>query len=290
MAHSETFLASAVNSIFHNNMVITKKEFEYIIRNRGEREFFVNVDFGLRQVRVKVEDDKAVLDGRFHLDLKQKLKDKFCYLVKPRKILPLAFFSTKTNIFYKLIPTEDWPSLALGSVPMHRIIESSPYKDTLRKIQLLKPYGVVLDTCMGLGYTAILASIRSQRVITFEVDRNVLLMAKLNPCSQRLFSQRNIEMKTADVAIYIKRLSKEHFDCVIHDPPTFKLAPQLYSIDFYRQLYRVLKKGGRLYHYLPLYGIRRGYDFPSKIKTKLKGVNFRIQKFSPLRGGLICTK
>lgn len=271
-------------------MIITKKEFEYIVNNREREEFLVNVDFGLRKVRVKVNGKKAIIDGWYHLNLNQKLKDNFCYLVKRKKLIPLAFFSPRTNRFYKLIPTDDWPSLALGSVPMHCIKEGSPYKDSLRKIQILKPYGVVLDTCTGLGYTAILASLKAKKVITLEVDRNVLFMAKLNPLSQKLFSQPDIEIKRADVAIYIKRFNKEFFDCIIHDPPTFKLAPQLYSIDFYHQLYRVLKKGGRLYHYLPLYGIKRGCNFPSKIKSKLKEANFRIQKFYPLRGDLVCRK
>jgi predicted methyltransferase len=34
----------------------------------------------------------------------------------------------------------------------------------------------------------------------------------------------------------------------IHDPPTFSLAGELYSGMFYQQLFRVLKRGGRLYH------------------------------------------
>jgi hypothetical protein len=37
---------------------------------------------------------------------------------------------------------------------------------------------------------------------------------------------------------------------VIHDPPTLKLAGELYSGEFYRQLHRVLARGGRLFHYI----------------------------------------
>src|SRR5207302_839468 len=40
------------------------------------------------------------------------------------------------------------------------------------------------------------------------------------------------------------------FSRVLHDPPMFNLAGELYSAAFYRQLYRVLTRDGRLYHYI----------------------------------------
>jgi hypothetical protein len=40
------------------------------------------------------------------------------------------------------------------------------------------------------------------------------------------------------------------FSRIIHDPPTFSLAGELYSGAFYRELFRVLAKDGRLFHYL----------------------------------------
>ena len=52
----------------------------------------------------------------------------------------------------------------------------------------------------------------------------------------------------------IASISSETFDDgtftrIIHDPPTFSLAGELYSGEFYRQCYRVLARGGRLFHY-----------------------------------------
>ncbi|MBA2678130.1 MAG: spermine synthase, partial [Ktedonobacteraceae bacterium] len=35
-----------------------------------------------------------------------------------------------------------------------------------------------------------------------------------------------------------------------HVPPVFNQAGELYSGVFYRELYRVLKRGGRLFHYI----------------------------------------
>ncbi|GLV54438.1 hypothetical protein KDH_12850 [Dictyobacter sp. S3.2.2.5] len=39
----------------------------------------------------------------------------------------------------------------------------------------------------------------------------------------------------------------ESFGC-IQDPPTFRLAGDLYASVFYRELYHILKRGGRLFH------------------------------------------
>ena len=45
-------------------------------------------------------------------------------------------------------------------------------------------------------------------------------------------------------------LPDESFTRIIHDPPVFSLAGELYSGAFYRELYRVLRRNGRLFHYI----------------------------------------
>ena len=40
------------------------------------------------------------------------------------------------------------------------------------------------------------------------------------------------------------------FTRVIHDPPAFSLAGDLYSGEFYRQLYRVMRNRSQLFHYI----------------------------------------
>ena len=63
----------------------------------------------------------------------------------------------------------------------------------------------------------------------------------------------------------------ESFSRVIHDPPVFSLAGELYSATFYQQLFRVLKRGGRLFHYIG--------DLNSKSSgTITKGVLRRLQE------------
>lgn len=35
----------------------------------------------------------------------------------------------------------------------------------------------------------------------------------------------------------------------MHNPPRFSIAGELYGLDFYRALYRVLRRDGKLFHY-----------------------------------------
>jgi len=269
-------------------MIITKKEVDYIKKRRKSEPFSLMVDFGQKEVEVIREKDKAIFNGRIILDLEDNFKDNFCYLLDDQGVKKIAFFSENTNKFYKLVPTSDWPTISISSVPMHRL--SSPEKDTKNKINLLKPYGYVLDTCMGPGYTAILAAKTARKVITFEKDENIRDLAQINPLSGELFSAKNIEIRIEDVALGIREFENDCFDCIIHDPPTFKLAGELFSQDFYQQLIRVLKPGRRLFHYTPLYKVKQGFNFPAQLEKRLKKAGFKRIKHSRQAGGFLCQK
>ncbi len=136
---------------------------------------------------------------------------------------------------------------------MHRTKEVNPLQDTRNKVNAVKPEEgeTVLDTCMGgLGYTAIEASKRGAYVITVEKDKNVIELARINPWSRELFTGGKVQVIQGDVFEVVRRFRDGSFDVVIHDPPRFSLAGQLYSGEFYRELYRVLRPGGRLFHYV----------------------------------------
>jgi len=271
-------------------MLITGKEFDFILSRKPGTEFDLTLDFGLTKVKVLRSAAEAIVEKKFKLDLSRKLKPGRCYLLKEEGLVPVAFFDEEKQRYYKLIPTRDWPSFTLGSVPMHSITRISPKEDTMRKINVLKPYGIVLDTCMGLGYTAICAAEQSRKVFTFERDENVLLLAQLNPFSRKLFSSPRIERHQEDIYQAIPAMEAEKFDCIVHDPPTFKIAPELFSREFYLHCLKVLKPGGRFYHYLPRYKVRRGYDFPARIKDKCRQAGFTVLSFLPEQGDLVCTR
>jgi len=266
------------------------KDIKVLRTKNNSKNLFVDIDFGTKQVKAEFKGNYIVLAGRYPINIKEKFKANLCYLLKKDGPLPIAFFSSSANRFYKLIPTRDWPSVSIGSVPMHRIKGISPKEDTENKIKLINPKGAVLDTCMGLGYTAIMASLVSKKVYTFEIDDNIYFIARLNPLSAQLFRRNNIVEKKGDVSELIHKFKDGFFDCIIHDPPTFKLAPVLYSQKFYREIRRVLKTKGRFFHYTPLYGIKRGKFFPDKVKMNLKESGFKIISFSPQKGGILCQK
>ena len=141
--------------------------------------------------------------------------------------------------------------MLIAGFVMHRIKDVDPWQDTQRKIAAITPIsGRVLDTATGLGYTAILASRAAESVTTIELDPGAQEMARLNPWSQELFNNPKITQLMGDAYEVVPTFEDESFGRIIHDPPTFSLAGDLYSGVFYRELYRILKRGGRLFHYI----------------------------------------
>jgi uncharacterized protein len=174
-----------------------------------------------------------------------------CYLVADSEIEKIHFFSEYQNRYYSLMPTTGAPTMLISGIPMHRIKGTDPHRDTLSKIKALSPItGQVLDTTMGLGYTAIEAAKTAEHVTTLELDPTVLEICRRNPWSQGLFNNPKITITLGDAYEEIERFDDRSFSRILHDPPMFSLAGDLYSADFYRQLLRVLKAKGRLFHYI----------------------------------------
>jgi predicted methyltransferase len=164
---------------------------------------------------------------------------------------PIRTFSEATGRQVSLIATATAPTMLIAGFQMHRTTGSDPLSDTRAKIAAVAPIrGEVLDTTTGLGYTAIEASRTADHVTTVEIDPAAVEMARFNPWSRALFDAHRITRRVADVEEEIHRFPDRAFSCVLHDPPVLALAGELYSLAFYRQLRRVLKPGGRLFHYV----------------------------------------
>ena len=109
------------------------------------------------------------------------------------------------------------PTMVLGGFTMHRIAgdNMNPMIDTAAKLSCLKffPGASVLDTCMGLGYTAIGAGNRVNgsggRVVTIEYDEASIEMAAHNPWSQQLFDG-SLDIEVLQVK------SNTEMECVLH--------------------------------------------------------------------------
>jgi len=174
-----------------------------------------------------------------------------CFEIRASGARELRVFSEETQWVRSLWPTGSAPASIVAGFPMHRIQDIDPQEDTRRKTEAAAPlHGEVLDTATGLGYTAIQAARTASCVVTIELDPAALELARCNPWSDELFSSPKIQQRIGDAAEQVAELGSGRFSAVIHDPPTLKLAGALYSTEFYRQLHRVLQRGGRLFHYV----------------------------------------
>ncbi len=214
----------------------------------------ISPDLGLTTLEAALDDEGITFPDGERLSWEDAAQiaesETSCFALENGEIRKIQEFSETTNRHCSLMPTTGAPTLLLAGFPMHRIKNIDPYHDTLNKIKAARPSGQVLDTSMGLGYTAIEAAHSSEHVITIELDPTVVEIARQNPWSRELFSNPKIERRIGDSFDQVEAFEAEIFSCVIHDPPTIQLAGDLYSGDYYRELYRILKPRGRLFHYI----------------------------------------
>ena len=224
-------------------------------RLAGDTAVEVSLDLGLTVAEVVLESEGVRCpDGQLltwqHLE-EIGGSERGCFVVEDGEPHKVQFFSEASNRLYSLMPTEGAPTMLVSGIPMHRFKGIDPHRDTLLKIKTVAPVvGQVLDTATGLGYTAIEAAKMAEHVTTVEIAPAALEVARFNPWSQALFDNHKITQIVGDVYDEIEAFAGESFDRIIHDPPAFNLAGDLYSGEFYRELFRVLKRRGRLFHYI----------------------------------------
>jgi predicted methyltransferase len=249
-------------------------------REAGARHAATSIDLGLTRVEALIETQGVCFPGgeRLSWDGIEEIdaSENSCFLVEAGEPHKIQRFSDFTNQLFSLMPTQRAPTMLISGVPMHRIKGTDPYHDTLEKIKVLKPVvGRVLDTATGLGYTAIEAARTADRVVTIELDPMALEIARCNPWSQALFENPKIEQRLGDSFDVVTTFDHESFARVIHDPPVFSLAGHLYSREFYAELYRVLRRGGRLFHYIGDPESRSGRNVTRGVLRRLQEVGFR---------------
>jgi predicted methyltransferase len=264
---------------------------------RGESAVSLSLDLNLSQSEARLSADgvqieagllpwaavEVVIDdenGCFEL-----LPDEGAERLKPDKI---QAFSPTTRRHCSLYPTAaSAPTLLIAGFPMHRIKNTDPMQDTRAKIRAADPRGRMLDTSMGLGYTAIEGAKRAQHVTTLELDPTVMEVAARNPWSRGLFSAPNLERRLGDSIDLIEDFEDDRFDRILHDPPTLALAGDLYSGAYYQQLYRLLKRGGRLFHYIGDLASPSGQRTSRGVIERLGKAGFRNVSKRPEAFGVI---
>jgi uncharacterized protein len=266
-----------------------------LARQQGLAHAVTSLDLGLTTCQVSLTPDGVVCPGGGGVswDSLQAIAETplTSFQIQDSEAIPIQSFSERLNRFYSLMPTGRAPTLLVSGIPMHRIQGADPYQDTLNKVRTISPFtGWVLDTCTGLGYTAIQAARVAERVTTIELDPAVLDIARLNPWSRQLFENPRVEQVVGDAGEEIYSFPDGVFARIVHDPPTFSLAGELYSGEFYRQLYRVLRRGGRLFHYIGDLESRSGHGVARGVVKRLQDAGFARIGRRPAAFGVVAYK
>jgi len=200
-----------------------------------------------------------------------------CFLLIKGEMQKAEGFSPLTNRYYSLMPTSKAPTMLISGIPMHRIKGTTPEADTTQKIKALgKPFGRILDTATGLGYTAIQAAKTADQVVTIEFDPVVLKICRMNPWSEGLFTTTNIQQLVGDSGDLAPMFGDSTFSAIIHDPPMFNLAGHLYSQSLYDTFFRILKPKGRLFHYIGNPDSRIGATIGRGVVERLRKSGFSV--------------
>lgn len=209
------------------------------------------------------------------------LKDRTIHYWEGDAFVPVSRYS---GALIKLVPTE-WgaPTFEIDGIKMLPTAKTSPIDDARRKVALVEPRGkAVLDTCGGLGYfAACCLEAGAARIHSFEKNADVLWLRTLNPWSpdpDAPASGGRLQLTHADVSQAITQIADASVDALLHDPPRFGIAGELYSQVFYDQLARVLRRGGRLFHYTGSPNkLTSGRDVPREVAKRLEKAGFKTQ-------------
>lgn len=227
----------------------------------------LSLDLNLSRDRFAIRGDCLVLDKAWEIDI----KDLEPVASSRQKVFALSReglspIEVRADGYYKLVPTDTVPTLEINGIKMHRSKDIDPFVDAREKTKLVvRPNDHVLDTCGGLGYSAVFAlKAGAKKVVSTEKSRPVIQIRHQNPW---LMAAGNAPMDSTQVGLspvdsaridwvheditrYIPTLPDLSFDAVIHDPPRFTSATgELYGKQFYAQLFRVMKLSSRLFHY-----------------------------------------
>jgi len=238
----------------------------------------VSLDLGLSEAPVALGEEAVTLPGGVIVELEdlRRVSERDDAVFFPDGDA-LYMVAISDGHFYKLVPTDGAPTLEIDGVRMHRTKGTTPDADAEEKVEALEVRGGrVLDTCTGLGYTALAALGRgADLVVSIELRPEVLRMAGMNPWSRGIFGDRRVHPLLGDAYDALDALPRGFFDHVVHDPPRLALAGQLYGQSFYAKVFRVLRGGGGLFHYTGEPGSRRrGIDLRRGVMRRLGQAGF----------------
>jgi len=234
-----------------------------------------SLDLGRTTTAIETGPEAWSSGGR-HYPYATACRDRTVYAWDGQAWSPVSRFGTG---LIKLVPTS-WgpPTFEIDGIKMLPTAQVSPLEDAQRKVALVEPAGKrILDCCGGLGYFAQWClQGGAAEVLSFEKNPDVCWLRDLNPWSPG--PDPRLRLEHGDVAERIVTLAAASFDAVLHDPPRFGIAGELYSQAFYDHVARVLRPGGRLFHYTGTPNkLTTGRDVPNEVARRLRTAGFRTQ-------------
>ncbi len=260
-------------------------------RTRGRSTIACSLDLDRSTTTVMVGTDGWSWDGR-RFPFLEACRARTIYHWTEGGFQPVARFTTSLT---KLVPTK-WgaPTFEIDGIKMLPTMRVSPYADAERKVALVAPRGKrILDTCGGLGYFAAWCLAGGARhVASYEKSPDVLWLRSLNPWSpdgpSPAAELATLTLTPGDVAERIAALAPASVDAVLHDPPRFGIAGELYSQAFYDQLARVLRQRGSLYHYTGTPNRRAsGRELAAEVAVRLRRAGFSAE---PAADGVLAVR
>lgn len=251
------------------------------VRN-GVKNLCLSLDLNVSEKTWEIEADRLVLDKDTCIEVKTLVPvssaENKIFIFQNNVLSPVE---VRSDGYYKLVPTSGAPTLEINGIKMHRSKDIDPFLDAKLKTQLVvSPSDLVLDTCGGLGYSAIFAlKAGAKKVLSTEKSLAVINLRNLNPWLKK-FADKKLELIHTDIVQEIDTFKSGKFNSVIHDPPRFTGATgDLYGKKFYDALFRVMAPHSKLFHYT---------GSPKKIKTQDKFIKNTIKRLEQSGFKAVC--
>jgi predicted methyltransferase len=242
----------------------------------GGQQAECSLDLGRSRVVVAVDPAGWHWQDRHHRWL-DPCRERTVYHLADAGFEPVARYD---GALVKLVPT-DWgpPTFEIDGIKMLPTSQVSPWDDARRKVALVEPAGKrILDTCGGLGYFAAQCLAAGAREVrSFEKNPSVAWLRTLNPWSPVADGVRLV-LEPVDFTTRLAAFDDGSFGAILHDPPRFGIAGELYSQQLYDTFARLLGAGGRLFHYTGTPNrLTSNRDLPREVATRLQRAGFATQ-------------
>ncbi len=256
-------------------LTLSELELMRMALKAGATRLECSLDLRLSTTTVEIAAANWAWSGRC-FPYPERCKERTVYHWADDSFQPVARYASS---LIKLVPT-DWgaPTFEIDGIKMLPTAQISPYLDAERKVGLIQPRGkVILDTCGGLGYFAAWC-LRGQaaQVLSYEKNPDVIWLRSINPWSPPTGGP--LALLQEDVTRAVTTLADRSIDAILHDPPRFGIAGELYSQSFYEQLARVLKRRGKLFHYTGAPNKLNGRDVANEVANRLRDAGFSVTK------------